>query len=265
MGYYRNTIEDLYSGHFKNSYGVEGMLITGRSDRKKIIDVSDEIKNHVLEDVKKAYYKYNGMSGGNDAEEEAYARGLNEYYKTLDIDDRVPAAWTLGQLHLELSGAVVNAIREKVPGWEAGQQIPSGMLDEIFSGKTIEAIMTRKPGVSEEAKDSREDRLDLGQSESSQSAPAEEEKKSGKVAFNQGKRARQLAAAKTPSQVQIVISLLKQDLSDCEAGLESGMCDENEVEKVKAMMAKAMERLSEVSGKEQEEEGPDTFLINMLM
>lgn len=26
-----NTIEDLRSGHFKNSYGVEGMLITGRS------------------------------------------------------------------------------------------------------------------------------------------------------------------------------------------------------------------------------------------
>ena len=31
----RNTLEDLLSGHFKNSYGVEGMCVTGRSDYKK--------------------------------------------------------------------------------------------------------------------------------------------------------------------------------------------------------------------------------------
>ena len=28
----RNTLEDLLSGHFKNSYGVEGMCVTGRSE-----------------------------------------------------------------------------------------------------------------------------------------------------------------------------------------------------------------------------------------
>ena len=64
----RNTLEDLLSGHYKNSYGVEGMCVTGRSDYKKIIPVSDEMKNHVLEDVKLGYYKYNGMSGDNEAE-----------------------------------------------------------------------------------------------------------------------------------------------------------------------------------------------------
>ena len=51
-----NTIKDLLSGHFKNSYGVEGMDITGRSDWKRIVPVSDEMKNHVLADVKKAFY-----------------------------------------------------------------------------------------------------------------------------------------------------------------------------------------------------------------
>ena len=92
------------------------------------------------------------MSGGNEREDEAYARGLNEYYKTLDREDRLSAAWTLGQLSLELSGAVTSAIREKVPGWKAGEQIPAGMLDEIFSGKTIEAIMTRKAEAGREVK-----------------------------------------------------------------------------------------------------------------
>lgn len=265
MGYYRNTIEDLYSGHYKNSYGVEEMCVTGRSDYKKIIEVSDEMKNHVLEEVKKSYYKYNGMSGGNEREDEAYARGLNEYYKTLDKKDRLSAAWTLGQLSLELSGAVTDAIREKLPGWQAGEQIPAGILDEIFSGKTIETILNRKPDEGKEAGGPKEDRLTLSQPDSN--GMPEADKPSGKVAFNQEKRARQLASAKTPAQVQIVLSLLKQDLSDCENGLTNGMCDENEVKKVKAMLQKAMERMSEVSGKEQEqeEESQGSFLINMLM
>lgn len=268
MGYYRNTIEDLYSGHFKNSYGVEGMCVTGRNDYKKIIDVSDDMKEHVLKEVKKSYYKYNGMSGGNEREDEAYARGLNEYYKTLDREDRLSAAWTLGQLNLELSGAVTAAIREKVPGWQAGEQIPEGMLDEIFSSKAIETILTRKPEEAKEAKEAKEpkeDRFTLEQPGSSE--VPEEEKPSGKVAFNQEKRSRQLASAKTAAQVQVVLSLLKQDLADCENGLANDMCDENEVRKVKAMLQKAQERMSEVSGKgqEQEEESQGSFLINMLM
>lgn len=48
----RNTLEDLLTGHYKNSYGVEGMCVTGRSDYKKIIPVSQEMKEHVLNDVK---------------------------------------------------------------------------------------------------------------------------------------------------------------------------------------------------------------------
>ncbi len=264
MGYYRNTIQDLYSGHYKNSYGVEGMCVTGRNDYKKIIDVSDDMKTHVLEEVKKSYYKYNGMSGGNEREDEAYARGLNEYYKTLDREDRLSAAWTLGQLSLELSGAVTSAIRGKVPGWKAGEQIPAGMLDEIFSGKTIEAIMTRKAEAGREVKEIKEDRLTLS-SESGEAGQATEER-SGKVAVNEGKRARQIASAKTPAQVQIVISLLKKDVSDCENGLSNDMCDENEVKKAKALLQKAEKRLSEVAGKEQEETGGDnSFFLNMLM
>lgn len=142
----RNTLEDLLSGHFKNSYGVEGMCVTGRSDYKKIIPVSDEMKQHVLEDVKMAYYKYNGMSGDNEAEWDAYYRKNNEYYKTLKKEDRLSAAWTLNQLHLGISGKVTSALKEKIPGWTAGQSIPKGMLDEIFADEGITSMVTGKSG-----------------------------------------------------------------------------------------------------------------------
>ena len=273
-GGYVNTIEDLRSGHFKNSYGVEGMLITGSPDQKRIIDVSEEMKEHVFENVKTAYYKYNGMSGDNQAEEEAYHGRLNEYYKTLDRNDRVAACRTLGRLEQKLASAVSDSIKEKLPGWSAGQQIPKDILDEIFADEKITSMVTGDirevlgdTGSAQEAEgdeDRREDQILIGQ----ENAPEEDsEKRSGKVAFNQGKRARQLASAKTSAQVQMVVSLLKKDLSDCEYGVANDMCDENEVAKVKAMLLKAMQRMGEGSNVKESEaqKGGDSFLINMLM
>ncbi len=273
-GGYVNTIEDLRSGHFKNSYGVEGMLITGSPDQKRIIDVSEEMKEYVFENVKNAYYKYNGMSGDNQAEEEAYHGRLNEYYKTLDRNDRVAACRTLGRLEQKLASAVSDSIKEKLPGWSAGQQIPKDILDEIFADEKITSMVTGDirevlgdTGGTQEAEgdeDRREDQILIGQ----ENAPEEDsEKRSGKVAFNQGKRARQLASAKTSAQVQMVVSLLKKDLSDCEYGVANDMCDENEVAKVRAMLLKAMQRMGEVSNVKESEaqKGGDSFLINMLM
>ena len=278
-GGYVNTIEDLRSGHYKNSYGVEGMLLTGDPSQKRIIDVSDEMKNLVFENVKKAYYQYNGMSGDNQAEEEAYHGARNEYYKTLDRDDRVAAAWTLSKFEQKLSREVSGAIKEKLPGWSAGQEVPKDILDEIFADEKITSLMTED--IKEvlngsalqvnEKQQPREDQLLIGQEnidgvKEENDQEEDSEKRSGRVAFNQGKRARQLASAKNASQVQMVIGLLKKDLSDCENGVANNMCDENEVAKVKAMLQKAMERLSEVANvSEEEQKGGDSFLINMLM
>ena len=145
----RNTLEDLLSGHYKNSYGVEGMCVTGRSDYKKIIPVSDEMKNHVLEDVKLGYYKYNGMSGDNEAEWDAYYRKNNEYYKTLRKEDRLSACWTLNQLHLGVSKKVTAAIKAEVPGWTTGKPIPEGLLDKIFADESITSMVSGKSGTTE--------------------------------------------------------------------------------------------------------------------
>lgn len=96
----------------------------------------------------------------------------------------------------------------------------------------------------------------------------ESESWGGKVAVNEGKRLRQIAAAKNPAQLRMVMGLLNGDLSDCENGLRMGMCDENEVAKVKALIQKAQQRMSELTGSDsgsEETEGLDSFSINMLM
>lgn len=138
------AIADLLSGRRKNSYGVEGMRITGRTDWKKIVNVSDEMKQHVFEDVKKEFYQYGGMSGDNTAETDAYYDKIHSYVKTLKVSDRSPATWTLSQLHLDLAHAVTAAVKEKMPGWTSGQQIPSDVLDEIFADESITSMVSGK-------------------------------------------------------------------------------------------------------------------------
>ncbi len=133
----RNTLEDYLSGHYKNSYGVEGMCVTNNPNARKIIPVSDEMKQRVFNSVKDAFYKYNGMSGDNEAEWEEMARAKNAYYKTLKREDRVAAAWTLGQLEIGIARKVAGAVKESVPGWTYGRSIPTEVLDRIFADEDI--------------------------------------------------------------------------------------------------------------------------------
>ena len=143
----RNTLEDFLTGHRKNSYGVEGMRITANS--RRIIKVSDEMKQLVLDDVKKSYYKYNGMSGESGDEWEASARIKNNYYKTLKVGDRSAASWTLQQLEISIGRKVASAVKEKVPGWTHGKPIPSDVLDEIFADESITSMVSGKSGMVE--------------------------------------------------------------------------------------------------------------------
>ena len=108
----------------------------------RIAQVSDEMKQRVFNSVKDAFYKYNGMSGDNEAEWEEMARAKNNYYKTLKKENRAAAAWTLGQLEISIGGKVASAVKERVPGWTHGKPIPSDVLDEIFADESITSMVS---------------------------------------------------------------------------------------------------------------------------
>jgi len=66
------------------------------------------------------------------------------------------------------------------------------------------------------------------------------------VTFNESKRARQLAAAQTVEDMQNLLNLLQEDLSECEEGLKNNFCDEDEVKKVKKMIERAEKKFAEI-------------------
>ena len=91
------------------------------------------------------------------------------------------------------------------------------------------------------------------------------ESQGDKVAVNEGKRARQIAAAKCRKDVQRVIALLRKDMADCKAGLEQGWCDEAEIDKVQALLNSAQARMSQVPEEAEEQMGTSEFDLAGLM
>lgn len=82
----------------------------------------------------------------------------------------------------------------------------------------------------------------------------------GKVAVNVLKRMRQISAASDKSQMQQVLAILNDDLSDCKAGLEKGWCDQSEVAKVKSLINTAKEKMSQLPQNEKTEKDSQDYL-----
>ena len=85
------------------------------------------------------------------------------------------------------------------------------------------------------------------------------------VAVNEQKRRRQIAAAATRGDMQAIIALLEQDLKEVEAGLEEKACDEREVEKVKALLSEAKQKMASLPDREPTPEEQAIMMMNTLM
>ena len=85
-----------------------------------------------------------------------------------------------------------------------------------------------------------------------QEEPEKDENRSGgMVGINAGKLARMLAAAKTRSQVQAVMSKIQADLGECEAGKNQGMdVDEESVKAAKLLLQEAKSKMSAAENRE---------------
>lgn len=135
--YNSNTIEDVLKGTVKNSYGVEGMDITNKKAWKKVIPISESMIKNAVNDVKKSFYEYGGMSGDKKSEHDAYSVKLNSYYKTIDVKDRLAASWTLDQIRLDLAEHVKKEVQAQDSKWKVGQPIDSKVLDKIFAEEKV--------------------------------------------------------------------------------------------------------------------------------
>lgn len=112
-----------------NIYGMEGMDITGRSDFKKIVSVSDEAKEKISDCIKKDFINNFGMTGKNSKRHDI----VRNYISTLPAKDRASATWTLNQLMISEGQKLADKVKEQNPTWKPGQPFDTSILEKNTS------------------------------------------------------------------------------------------------------------------------------------
>ena len=94
-------------------------------DSKRIIPLSNEIKNAIIEDARKSYTERNGMSGT----EHKIVDIENAYIASLPREYLAGASWTLSKFSLDISNQFKDEIIKHNPNWTFGQPFDTSILD----------------------------------------------------------------------------------------------------------------------------------------
>ena len=102
--------------------------ITGRSDWRKIVSVSDEVKADIAEVVKQDFISTNGLgipegTRRNDV--------INKYLSTIAPKNCASACWTLDNMAGDYATKLANLVRENNPGWKPGDAFDTSILDQL--------------------------------------------------------------------------------------------------------------------------------------
>jgi len=96
---------------------VEGMIMREGDDSwKKIVDVSDDAKNAVINKVREIFIK-RGDGMGYEQDGNDLGEVMLNHVKTLPPEERLSAMWTLEQIAREETGRINDFIKSQVSGW----------------------------------------------------------------------------------------------------------------------------------------------------
>ena len=140
-------------------------------------------------------------------------------------------------------------MEEELSALDAAYEKNAKAFEELSAqqenGKEIIEEWQEQIAAIKEGKGSRQSVEEQEESEKDQSGSK------GMVGINAGKLARMLAAAKTRSQVQAVMSKIQADLSECEAGKNQGMdVDEESVKAAKLLLEEAKSKMGSAENRE---------------
>ncbi len=98
--------------------------ITGSSAHKKIVPVSESVKQKILDITSKEVAKNFAMSDG-----EAVSSVIRGYLDTLPSEERSSANWTLQRFTIQIQRSYVDKIKSHNPSWTQGQYFDPKVLD----------------------------------------------------------------------------------------------------------------------------------------
>lgn len=118
-------------------YVEEGMMIReGDTSWRKIVPVSNEIKDKIVETIRRQFItNANGMLEDIDGDE--IGAIMKEYRKNIPAKDRLSVTWTLGEIASSEAERLVEFVKAKVSGWDYGKPFDPSIFEDYHGGIDI--------------------------------------------------------------------------------------------------------------------------------
>ena len=117
-------------------HGRDGAV--DRSTWQQLIDVSDDARQKMFDNVKREFIQENGISNGDTTKRSKIFR---EYQLSVKKEDRAKGTWTLQQYEGKYRSAIYAAVKAANPKWEPGQPFDPGILDSVTRESVESTLM----------------------------------------------------------------------------------------------------------------------------
>lgn len=107
-------------------HGKDGSV--DRSIWQQIINVSDDARQKMFDNVKREFVQENGISNGDTTKRSKIFR---EYQLSVKKEDRAKGTWTLQQYEGNYRSAMYAAVKAANPNWKPGQPFDPRVLDSV--------------------------------------------------------------------------------------------------------------------------------------
>ncbi len=107
-------------------HGKDGSV--DRSTWQQIINVSDDARQKMFDNVKREFIQENGISNGDTTKRSKIFR---EYQLSVKKEDRAKGTWTLQQYEGNYRSAMYAAVKAANPNWKPGQPFDPRILDSV--------------------------------------------------------------------------------------------------------------------------------------
>ncbi len=118
-------------------HGRDGSV--DRSTWQQIINVSEDMRQKMFDNVKREFIQENGIANGDTTKRSKIFR---EYQLSVKKEDRAKGTWTLQQYEGKYCSAMYAAVKAANPKWQPGQPFDPGILDSV-TRESVESTLVQ--------------------------------------------------------------------------------------------------------------------------
>lgn len=129
--------------------GPGGLIVPGmhhgrsgsvdRSTWQQIINVSEDMRQKMFDNVKREFIQENGIANGDTTKRSKIFR---EYQLSVKKEDRAKGTWTLQQYEGKYCSAMYAAVKAANPKWQPGQPFDPSILDSV-TRESVESTLVQ--------------------------------------------------------------------------------------------------------------------------